>query len=128
LADALQSAQIEYALVRSRTESPADPVIEPQRQRIRLVRAKMAAMAAASPVPATLSSVATGAAVWAPTHSVPAGGVAAWSVPDASHAPIADLAPGLAVVVESRIGAWALVRAVNGWRGWVDARLLVERS
>jgi hypothetical protein len=30
--------------------------------------------------------------------------------------------------VESRIGAWALVRAVNGWRGWVDARLLVERS
>jgi protease PrsW len=128
LADALQSAQIEYALVRSRTDSPADPALEPQRQRIRLVRAQMAAMAAAEPVPATSGDVATGSAAWSPTHFVPAGGVAAWSVPDASHAPIADLAPGLAVVVESRIGAWALVRAVNGWRGWVDARLLIERS
>jgi hypothetical protein len=34
----------------------------------------------------------------------------------------------LELVVESRAGAWALVRAVNGWRGWVDGRLLIDRA
>jgi hypothetical protein len=30
-------------------------------------------------------------------------------------------------VVEARNGPWAEVRAANGWRGWVDGRLLVDR-
>jgi SH3-like domain-containing protein len=34
------------------------------------------------------------------------------------------LAGGLELQVVQRIGDWAKVVAVNGWTGWVDARLL----
>jgi SH3-like domain-containing protein len=37
------------------------------------------------------------------------------------------LPAGLELVFESQAGAWAQVRAVNGWRGWVDGRVLVAR-
>jgi protease PrsW len=79
-----------------------------------------------APVPAPVAAPAPPA--WAPTHLVPPGGMAAWAAPDPSQAPIANLAERLELVVESRAGAWALVRAVNGWRGWVDGRRLVDRS
>jgi SH3-like domain-containing protein len=38
------------------------------------------------------------------------------------------LAGGLDLQVVQRIGDWARVVAVNGWSGWVDARLLVPRQ
>jgi SH3-like domain-containing protein len=40
---------------------------------------------------------------------------------------MAQLAEQLELVVEASAGAWAQVRAVNGWRGWVDSRLLYRR-
>ena len=65
---------------------------------------------------------------WSPTHHVPDGGVAAWATPNPAAAPVAHLPAGMELAVESRIDAWALVRAAGGWRGWVDGRLLVEHS
>jgi hypothetical protein len=53
--------------------------------------------------------------------------MAAWDAPDPSRPPIYNLPERLELVVDSRSGAWALVRAVNGWRGWVDGRRLVGR-
>jgi RsiW-degrading membrane proteinase PrsW (M82 family) len=65
---------------------------------------------------------------WAPTHLVPPGGMAAWSAPDPSRQPIVNLPERLELVVEDRAGAWAHVRAINGWRGWVDGRRLIEKG
>jgi ankyrin repeat protein len=67
------------------------------------------------------------ARAWTPTHLVPPGGMAAWDAPDPSRPPMAQLAEQLELVVEASAGAWAQVRAVNGWRGWVDSRLLYRR-
>jgi hypothetical protein len=53
--------------------------------------------------------------------------MAAWDVPDPSRKPAWQLAGNLDLVVEASAGAWARVRAVNGWWGWVDGRLLVPR-
>jgi hypothetical protein len=84
--------------------------------------AKSAAPASQSaPAPAPIVA----APVWMPTHLVPPGGMAAWDAPDPSRPPRVLLAERLELVVESSAGAWAEVRAVNGWRGWVDGRLLV---
>ncbi|MGZ6265726.1 MAG: PrsW family glutamic-type intramembrane protease [Candidatus Limnocylindrales bacterium] len=121
LIDELHSAQIEYAMVRSRGDSPTDPALERQRQRIRWIRAQTAALAAGPVAPGPVPG-------WSPTHRVPDGGVAAWAVPNPAAAPVAHLPGGMELAVESRIDAWALVRADGGWRGWVDGRLLVERS
>jgi hypothetical protein len=65
---------------------------------------------------------------WSPTHFVPAGGLQAWDYPDPTRPPQAALSAGLGVVIDAVAGDWALVRAVNGWRGWVDGRRLVGRA
>jgi hypothetical protein len=123
----LQSAQIDYALVRSRSESAADPALEPLRRRIRWIRARMVPVSGALSADALPGAAGVSVPDWSPTHLVPVGGVAAWAVPDPSQPPVASLPPGLEVVVESRIDDWALVRAAGGLRGWIDGRLLVER-
>jgi hypothetical protein len=125
----LQSAQIGYALLRSRSDSPADPALERQRQRIRWIRSHIAALTAGpvEPAPPAGAAAFPGGPAWSPTHYTPGASIPAWATPDPSQPPVATLAPGIELVVESRIDAWALVRAVNGWRGWVDGRLLVER-
>ena len=64
---------------------------------------------------------------WMPTHLVPPGGMAAWDAPDPSRPPMAQLAERVELVVEAGVGDWAQVRAANGWRGWVDGRLLYRR-
>jgi RsiW-degrading membrane proteinase PrsW (M82 family) len=66
--------------------------------------------------------------VWAPTHLVPPGGMAAWAHPDPASPPLVNLPERLELVIEQRAGAWAFVRAVNGWRGWVDGRRLTDRN
>jgi protease PrsW len=100
------------------------------------------AQPAAQPTPAVLTAAQPVAAVapaavpapppatpaWVPTHLVPPGGMAAWAAPDPSQPPVVNLSERLELVVESRAGAWALVRAVNGWRGWVDGRRLIDRT
>jgi HEAT repeat protein len=71
--------------------------------------------------------VAAAAPAWAPTHLTPAGGMQFWAAPDARLAPAGQLPGNGELMLESVVGAWAQVRAANGWRGWVDGRLLVPR-
>lgn len=60
-----------------------------------------------------------------PTHTVPGGGLPAWSEPDPSRPPVTTLAEGLAVQLHEWRGQWARVEASNGWTGWVDGMRLV---
>lgn len=61
---------------------------------------------------------------WQATHRVPAGGVSAWTEADGSQPPAARLDAGVLLELLREWGAWAEVRAQNGWKGWVDTRLL----
>jgi RsiW-degrading membrane proteinase PrsW (M82 family) len=129
----LQAAQIEYAMIRSGADALTDPALDAQRLKIRGLRAELAApvavVEAAPSVPVEAPAVSTSApeTAWLPTHVVPAGGVVAWDVPDPARRPIARLAERVELVVLSQAGAWAQVRGVNGWTGWVDGRLLIQR-
>ncbi len=64
------------------------------------------------------------AAPWAPSHTVPGGGMSAWAEPDPALAPVATLAERVELQVDEQRGAWAKVTGSNGWTGWVDARKL----
>ena len=72
-------------------------------------------------------SPAAAPSYWSPTHFVPATGMAAWDHPDPTRPPRVVLNAGLSLVIDGVAGDWALVRAVNGWRGWVDGRRLTTR-
>jgi len=152
----LQAAQIEYALIRSKTDSLADPALDAQRLKIRWIRSQLAGTpympavltapsavattVATAPMPAAAPAASAGPTAASPAapaspaaqpspavHLVPTGGLAAWPTPDGSRLPIAILPPGVQLVVETRLGSWAEVRAANGWRGWVDGRVLADR-
>jgi hypothetical protein len=62
------------------------------------------------------------------THVVPTEGLPAWSGPDGSAPPAANLDPGLDVMVLERRGEWAQIRCSNGWEAWVDGRRLLESA
>jgi protease PrsW len=87
------------------------------------------AAAASDPAVAAQSmpAVPFPAPVWDPTHVVPAGGLPAWDAPDPARQPVAMLSERVELIVVARVGAWAQVRGVNGWTGWVDGRRIVER-
>jgi protease PrsW len=139
----LQSAQIDYGRVRSTAASLEAADLEAVRARITTIRSQLSAFANA---PAGAAGYATPAGRWAvapagpaaaagppgspwtPTHVVPAGGMPAWLAPDPSQPPVLGLVPGLELAADGRLNDWALVRAANGWRGWVDGRLLLERG
>ena len=89
-----------------------------------------AAVAAPMIPPATMAVAAPGQAApaWAPTCQVPDGGMAYWETPDPSRAAAGQLAARLELAVDSVAGAWARVRASNGWQGWVDGGLLIGRG
>lgn len=136
LAGRLQREQVGYALARSRVDRADDPEVQGHLTAIRAIRAELAALPKVQP--AVAATAVTGAAVgspaaaaaqpaWIPTHVVPAGGMAAWAAPDPTQAPVVTLAERLELAVDERAGDWARVRAVNGWTGWVDGRLLVAR-
>ena len=95
--------------------SPVAQPVDPASQ----AAANTPTIAAAPPAPPPPAPPA-----WTPTHRVPAAGMTAWDKPDGSQPPIAQLQPYVELVVEANAGAWAQVRASNGWRGWVDGRLL----
>jgi hypothetical protein len=59
--------------------------------------------------------------VWRPSHRVPVE-TSAWSEPDPSLEPSAQLPAGIDVAVVELRGSWARVVAENGWEGWIDAR------
>ena len=133
----LQAAQIEYAMVRSRVGDVADPEVEHERRRIRGIKFALASLAPrsshrapADPAPADLSPPVEAAPPdgggWSPTHIVPPGGMPAWFAPDPTHQPVVILPAQLEVAVQDWLGAWAHVRAANGWQGWVDGRLLIS--
>jgi protease PrsW len=138
----LQAAQVGYARVRSTAANLDAAALESARSRIGAVHAQLRALegaparvaggVAGSPAVLGLALGAAGGSIagspWAPTHVVPAGGAPAWLAPDPSQPPVLGLAPGLELALEGRLHDWALVRASNGWRGWVDGRLLAERS
>ena len=115
----LQAAQIEYAMIRSGTGALTDPALEAQRRTIRSIRAAIegAALPGLMPAPAIR---------W-PTHTVPGGGMPVWAAPDPSRSPIAAIPGGVPLMILGRVGEWAQVRNANGWTGWVDGRLLIER-
>ena len=118
----LQREQVGYALALSRVDRADHPEVAGHLTAIRAIRAELAALPmvqAAVPAPTEV------AAPWQPTHTVPTGGMAAWTAPDPTLAPVVSLAERLPLAVDERAGDWARVRAVNGWTGWVDARLLV---
>jgi hypothetical protein len=50
-----------------------------------------------------------------------------WDAPDTSRPAAGQLPEKVELTLEGRAGVWAQVRAANGWRGWVDGRLLVNR-
>ncbi|HEX7592134.1 MAG TPA: PrsW family intramembrane metalloprotease [Candidatus Limnocylindrales bacterium] len=145
----LQAAQIEYAMIRSKSDSPADSALDSQRLKVRWIRSALAGtpfvpsaglgpVAGLGPIagpgsiagPGPQASAAAPASVAVPARPqmslVPTGGIAAWSTPDASRLPVIVLPERLELAVEARTGSWAEVRSANGWRGWVDGRLLVE--
>jgi hypothetical protein len=62
---------------------------------------------------------------WAPTHTVPGGGMDAWTDPDPSLSPVANLQARVELRVDEMRGAWARVTGSNGWTGWVDGRRLM---
>ncbi len=115
----LQAAQVEYGLVRSRVASLDDPALEVERRKIYSIRAELARLQGEG---------APGGAAWTPTHLAPYEGIPAWAAPDPQQPPIAVLPPWLELAVVSIAGDWAQVRAANGWRGWVDGRLLLPRG
>jgi len=62
---------------------------------------------------------------FAPTHTIPDGGLDAWAAPDATVAAVARLDAGLDVQLLKRQGDWAQIRCSNDWEAWTDGRLLV---
>jgi hypothetical protein len=74
-----------------------------------------------APPPLPVATPAQGA--WTPTHRVPDRGMAAFSKPD-GNAPAPRLDARLPVAVIERRGDWAYVECANGWKTWVDGRLL----
>jgi hypothetical protein len=124
----LQAAQIEYAMVRSKADALTDPALDTQRMKIRWIREQLAGTPFL-PTALVAPSRVAGPPVASPApaiHLVPSGGIAAWPTPDGSRLPSAVLPERFEVVVEARNGPWAEVRAANGWRGWVDGRLLAD--
>ncbi|MBU1227867.1 MAG: hypothetical protein KJ698_11750 [Actinobacteria bacterium] len=64
--------------------------------------------------------------VWKATHTIPDGGLSAWSEPKADRQPILKVRSGTAVQVITTTGAWSRIRTEEGWEAWVDGRRLVE--
>jgi hypothetical protein len=65
---------------------------------------------------------------WRPSHRIPEGGLSAWTSPDLSQAPTAEVDAGLEIEHLETQGAWAYVSFSNGWRAWVDGRRLTPIS
>jgi hypothetical protein len=67
------------------------------------------------------------ARLWTPNALTPPTGMPAWAQPNPALPPVATVPGNTELLVESRAGDWALVRDINGWRGYVDARMLLDR-
>ncbi|MGQ0618007.1 MAG: SH3 domain-containing protein [Acidimicrobiia bacterium] len=61
-------------------------------------------------------------------RTIPPGGLAAWTMPDASAAPTARAEGGLRVRMVESSNGWAHVEFDNGWTAWVDGRALAPEN
>jgi len=116
---AKKAAASKAAKKATKAAKPAKPATAATRQR----RAHAPVAASAAPAPAP--SPAPAAAVWGPTHAVPAGGMPAWATPDGSQPAVATLDAGLPVQVVAEATGWAHIVCSNGWEAWVNGSLLV---
>jgi len=123
----------EPAVTVAETAAPEQPAVTATETVVPIAEPTAAPLAAPSsvpeqPAPAQMqtqpAAQSPAAPTWSPTHFVPMGGLPAWDYPDPNRRPIAVLNARLGLVLEAVAGDWALVRAVNGWRGWVDGRRL----
>lgn len=62
---------------------------------------------------------------WRPTHTVPEGGLEAWSTSELAGEPAAELQARVELVLVEQVGPAARVVGSNGWEGWVEAARLV---
>ena len=99
---------------------------EADRQAARVLRGQVEPVSSPAVAAAAAGPQST-APVSGPTHLVPQSGMPFWTKPDGSQPPSGHLPAWVELVVDSHEGAWAYVRASNGWQGWVDGRLLVPR-
>jgi hypothetical protein len=65
--------------------------------------------------------------LWSPNAMTPPSGMQGWAQPDPAQPPALAIPGNVELRVENRVGDWAQVSASNGWRGFVDARMLVAR-
>ncbi len=65
---------------------------------------------------------------WNPTHLTPPAGLPSWAQPNPTLPPMLMIPGNVPLMVESHVGDWALIRAMNGWGGFVDARALLPKS
>ncbi len=82
--------------------------------------------APAATAPAAAPAPAPEPEVWAATHTIPEGGLSAWSEPKADRQPILKVRGGTPVQVVDTAGAWSRIRTEPGWEAWVDGRRLAE--
>jgi hypothetical protein len=92
----LQSAQIEYAMIRSRADSLTDPALAVQRHRVRSIRAELAALAALPAVPVSVPAPVQWAAP-KPAWGQPTGGTPWPGHAPAPNSPPAAVSPALPV-------------------------------
>jgi len=83
--------------------------------------------AAAPPPPAGAAAPPPPGGAFSPTHTIPAGGLSAWSSPDASQPAAATLDAGLPVQLAETNGGWGRIVCENTWSAWVDAGRLQPR-
>jgi hypothetical protein len=64
---------------------------------------------------------------WNADAVIPPSGLPAWSEPDGSAPPAAQLQAGVEVRIAEQRGDWARVECWNGWSGWLNGSLLVKQ-
>ena len=128
-----QAAQVEPEVETAVDAAAVEPAAEPVADAAAAIEPEVGSTAEPEVQPVTAGPAGepeaepAAAPVWVPTHVVPPGGLPAWDAPDPARQPIAMLSEHVELVVIARAGAWAQVRGINGWTGWVDGRRIFER-
>jgi protease PrsW len=128
----LHREQIALSMIATRVARPDDPELIRQRNKIRALRERLWSIPGVTPaLGISASNVEAVRSMpeevpWEPNAVAPLSGLAAWTEPDGTTPAAGRIEPGTALVVVQRTGDWAQVRAINGWTGWVDGRLMAQ--
>jgi RsiW-degrading membrane proteinase PrsW (M82 family) len=125
----LQREQLRLALVATSVDSPDDAALLEERARCQALRMQLwqipGATAALGLDQATVEAArAAAATATEPNATVGAAGAWAFATPDWNDRRRVALPPGTKLQIIEQRESWTLVRAVNGWLGWTDARYL----